>query len=172
VDELDSVLGEGPPTMADLPKLPYTEKVVTESMRLFPPVPGIVREAKSTDEIGGYTIPAGSRMFMNQWVVHRDARWYDDPLAFEPERWTEEFERSLPPLAYFPFGAGPRRCIGDRFAMLEARLILATVYRDYHLELVSDRNLEVVPTITSRPDEEVTMRLHERASESGAETTR
>jgi cytochrome P450 len=172
VAELDSVLGDDPPTMADIPKLPYTEKVVKESMRLFPPVPGIVREAESADEIGGYTIPAGSRVFMNQWVVHRDSRWYDDPLAFDPERWTTEFERSLPPLAYFPFGAGPRRCIGDRFAMLEARLILATIYRDYHLELVSDRNLEVVPTITSRPDEEVLMKVHERASDATTESTR
>lgn len=164
VDELDSVLGGARPTMADLPQLTYTEQVVKESMRLFPPVPGIVREAKTADEIGGYTIPAGARVFMNQWVVHRDSRWYDDPQAFQPERWTKEFERSLPSLAYFPFAAGPRRCIGDRFAMLEARLILATLYQNYHLELVSDRNLEVIQTITSRPKEEVLMQVHERSS--------
>jgi cytochrome P450 len=148
--------------MADLDDLTYTEKVVKESMRLFPPVPGISREVTSADEVGGYTVPAGARVFMNQWVVHRDARWYDDPLAFDPGRWTREFERSLPNLAYFPFAAGPRRCIGDRFAMLEARLILATVYQDYHLELASDRNLDVVPTITSRPKEEVRMVVRER----------
>jgi cytochrome P450 len=162
VAELDSVLDGREPTMADLPDLEYTERVVKESMRLFPPVPGITREARAADEIRGYTVPAGSRVFMNQWVVHRDPRWYDDPLAFEPERWTDGFERSLPSLAYFPFSAGPRRCIGDRFAMLEARLILAMVYQEYHLELDSTRNLEVVPTITSRPKEEVRMRVHER----------
>jgi len=172
LDELDAVLDGDRPTMADLPDLTYTERIVKESMRLFPPVPGIVREAEAADEIGGYTIPAGARLFMNQWVVHRDARWYDDPLAFEPERWTTEFERSLPPLAYFPFSAGPRRCIGDRFAMLEARLILATLYQDYHLELVSDRNLEVIPTITSRPKEEVLMTVHERSSDETVESPR
>ncbi|RJT00211.1 cytochrome P450 [Halococcus sp. IIIV-5B] len=164
VAEIDSVLDGERPTMADLPDLTYTERVVKESMRLFPPVPGIVREAEAADELGGYPIPAGAKVFMNQWVVHRDARWYDDPLAFDPDRWTRTFEKSLPHLAYFPFSAGPRRCIGDRFAMLEARLLLATVYQDYHLELASDRNLEVVPTVTSRPKEPVSMVVHERSA--------
>lgn len=91
------------------------------------------------------------------------SRWYTDPLAFNPERWTTEFERSLPKLAYFPFGTGPRRCIGGRFAMLEARLLLATLYQNYHLELASDRNLEGVPTITSRPKEDVSLVVHDRA---------
>ena len=162
VAELDTVLDGERPTMGDLSDLTYTEKVVTESMRLFPPVPGIVREAKEADEVGDYTIPAGANIFLNQWVVHRDSRWYDDPLAFEPERWTDEFQRSLPHLAYFPFSAGPRRCIGDRFAMLEARLILAMVYQHFHLELASDRNIEVIPTVTSRPKEEILMGIHRR----------
>ncbi|SFR34286.1 cytochrome P450 [Halogeometricum limi] len=172
VAELDSELGDERPTMGDLSDLEYTEQVVEESMRLFPPVPGIVREAEAPDEIGGYTIPAGAKVFMDQWVVHRDARWYDDPLAFEPGRWTKEFKQSLPPLAYFPFGSGPRRCIGDRFAMLEARLILATLYQDHHLELVSDRNLEVVPTITSRPKEDVRARVHERSADEASNGSR
>lgn len=102
-------------------------------------MPGIVREAKKADEVCGYTIPAGAKVFMDQWVVHRDSRWYTDPLAFNPERWTKEFKRSLPKLAYFPFSAGRRRCIGDRFAMLEGRLLLATIYQNYHLELAFDR---------------------------------
>lgn len=161
VEELDDVLDGDQPTMADILDLTYTEQVVKESMRLFPPVPDIIREAVEPDEIGDYQIPAGSQVLIPQWVVHRDSRWYDDPLAFEPERWTEEFEQSLPPLAYFPFSTGPRRCIGDRFAMLEARLILAMLYQDYHLELVSERNLEVVPTVTSRPKEDILMKVRE-----------
>ena len=162
VAELDDVLGGDRPTIADLDDLSYTERVVEESMRLFPPVPSIVREAKAGDRIGGYDIPAGSRIFLSQWVVHRDDRWYDDPLAFRPERWTDEMRDSLPQLAYFPFSAGPRRCIGDRFAMLEARLILAMIYQQYHLELTSGRNVEVIQTVTSRPDEDIRMQLHER----------
>ncbi|NHX37776.1 MULTISPECIES: cytochrome P450 [Halolamina] len=162
VAELEAVLGGERPTMADLPDLTYTERVVEESMRLFPPVPSIVRETKESDHVGGYEIPAGSRVFLSQWVVHRDDRWYDDPLAFRPERWTDDLRDSLPQLAYFPFSAGPRRCIGDRFAMLEARLILAMLYQQYHLELTSGRTVEVIQTVTSRPDEEIRMRLHER----------
>ncbi|SFS96959.1 cytochrome P450 [Halostagnicola kamekurae] len=165
VAELEAVLGGRTPEMSDLSQLTYTEQVVKESMRLFPPVPAIVREAVSPDTVGGYEIPAGATVHLSQWVVHRDPRWYDDARTFRPERWTSEMERELPKLAYFPFAAGPRRCIGDRFAMLEARLLLATIYQRYHLELVSDRNLEVVPTVTSRPKDDVVMVAHERSTD-------
>lgn len=163
IAELEEVLGGRTPEMADLSALTYTERVVKESMRLFPPVPSIVREAVEPDTVGAYDIPAGATIHLPQWVVHRDRRWYDDALSFRPERWTRELENSLPRLAYFPFSAGPRRCIGDRFAMLEARLLVATIYQNYHLELVSDRNLEVIPTVTSRPKEDVVMVAHERS---------
>ena len=162
VEELEAVLDGRTPTMADLSELAYTEKVVKESMRRYPPVPGVIREPVKPDVIGGYEIPAGATVRMHQWVVHRDPRWYDDPLAFRPERWTDEMEADLPKLAYFPFAAGPRRCIGDRFAMLEARLILATVYRDYHLELVPGTDLDLRATITARPKEEIPMTVYER----------
>ncbi|PSQ47873.1 hypothetical protein BRD15_06395 [Halobacteriales archaeon SW_6_65_15] len=162
VAELDRELDGEPPTVADVGDLPYLERVVKESMRLYPPVPGIVREPVEDDEIGGYHVPAGVTVGMSQHVVHRDPRWYDDPMAFRPERWTDEFERSLPRLAYFPFAAGPRRCIGDRFAMLEARLVLATILQEYHLELVSSPSLDLRPSITARPRNPVWMQVHER----------
>ncbi|WP_435157833.1 cytochrome P450 [Haladaptatus sp. DFWS20] len=163
--ELDEVLDGQPPTMADLSELTYTEQVVKESMRLYPPVPGIIREPVKPDIIGGYEIPAGATVQMNQWVVHRDPRWYDDPLAFQPERWTEEFEGSLPKLAYFPFAAGPRRCIGDRFAMLEARLLLATIYQQYHLELTPETELDLMATVTARPKKAIPMTVHRRSEQ-------
>ncbi|ESP88673.1 cytochrome P450 [Candidatus Halobonum tyrrellensis] len=162
VDELDETLGGDDPSLASVDDLPYLERVVKESMRLFPPVHGILREPTRDVELGGYRIPAGSPLSISQWVVHRDPAVYDDPLAFRPDRWTPEFERSLPPLAYFPFAAGPRRCIGDRFAMLEARLVLATLLRRYHFELVSPEELDLVASITSRPTTPVRMRVHER----------
>ncbi|WP_254862248.1 cytochrome P450 [Halovivax gelatinilyticus] len=158
VDELD----RDRPTVDDVSNGSFVDRVVKESMRLYPPVPGVVREAKTPDRIGGYRIPAGATVFLSQWVTHRDGRWYDDPLAFRPDRWSDEVADELPQLAYFPFAAGPRRCVGDRFAMVEAKLLLATIYREYHLELASNRALDIVPTITSRPKEDVLMRVHER----------
>lgn len=102
---------------------------------------------------------------MTQWIVHRDPRWYDDALPFQSECWTSELENSPPRLAYFSLTAGPRRCIGNRFAMFEARLSVAIIYQNYHLKLVPDCNFEVISTETSRPKEEVVMVAHERSDD-------
>ncbi|WP_135826247.1 cytochrome P450 [Halorussus ruber] len=162
VRELDEELGGETPTFRDLPNLTYLEQVVKESMRLYPPVPSIVREPVEDDRVGDYRLPAGETVSMSQHVVHRDPRWYDDPMAFRPERWTGDFEQSLPRLAYFPFAAGPRRCIGDRFAMLEARLVLATILQRFHLEQVSGPSMDLRMSITARPKKPVEMKIHER----------
>ena len=164
LEELEGVLDGQPPTAEDLPALAYTERVVTEAMRLYPPVHTIVRESVEPVEIAGHSFPAETTVAMHQWTVHRDPEHYPDPLSFEPERWTDAFEATLPRFAYFPFGGGPRRCVGDRFAMMEATLVLATVLRRVHLELVSPPSLRFAWTITTRPKEPIEMTVHERAS--------
>ena len=120
-------------------------------MRLYPPVPGIVREPTTDDEIGGYRVPEGTTVTMSQWVIHRDPRFYDNPLAFDPERWARTGRDDRRPFAYFPFGGGPRRCVGDRFALLEARLVLARLLQSARFETVPETTLDLSPAITLRP---------------------
>lgn len=154
--ELDDVLGGTRPTVTDLTDLTYTEQVVKEGMRIYPPVYDLIRETTDSDVIGGYRIPEGTSITFQQWVLHRDPEYYDDPLAFRPERWSDDFEQELPAFAYFPFGGGPRRCIGDRFAMMEARLVLATMLQEWSVESTVDE-LSFAPSITLRPDGPVEM---------------
>lgn len=133
--ELDEVLGGEPPTAGDIRNLDYTERVIQEAMRLYPPVYAIFREPQVDVQLADYRIPAGSLIMLPQWGVHRDPRWYDDPEAFDPDRWTPDRVRDRPNYSYFPFGGGPRHCIGKHLSMLEAQLILATVAQNYRLEL-------------------------------------
>lgn len=161
-DELDEVLGGRPATMADLPRLKFTEQIAKECMRLYPPAYGLGREAIADCEIGGYQVPAGTQVFMFQWVTQRDARFFDRPGDFVPERWSSDFEESLPKYAYFPFGGGPRACIGASFAMMEMMLVLGTIGQKFRLTLVPDRPVEIYPAMSLRPKDAVMVTVHPR----------
>ena len=150
-EELETVLRGRTPAFSDLPQLKYTEMIAKESMRLYPPAYGVGREAIEECTIGGYRIPARSQIFAFSWVTHRDPRFFNQPERFWPERWTEEFTNSLPKYAYFPFGGGPRICIGNYFATMEIVLVLATIGRKFKLKLADDRPVEILPAMSLRP---------------------
>jgi cytochrome P450 len=147
--ELATVLDGRAATVADLPRLCYAEQVIKESMRLYPPVWGIGRETTRECEIGGHRVPKGAQILLSQWVTHRDPRFWDRPELFRPERWSED--GPPPRLAYFPFGGGPRGCIGQSFALMEAVLILATIARRFRLALAPGHPVEPWATMTLRP---------------------
>jgi cytochrome P450 len=152
--EVDAVLAGGRlPTAADLDSLPYARAVLAESMRLYPPAWAVAREAKDEVEVAGYRLPPKTIVLMSQWVTHRDARWWPDPERFDPDRWLppDGANSDRPRYAYYPFGGGPRNCIGEAFAWYEAILVLATVARTWRLEAVDPGPLDVIPTITLRP---------------------
>ncbi len=160
--ELETVLGGRPATVADLPRLPYTESVINETLRVYPTAWMVGRENIETVELGGYTMPVGTTFFMPQWVIHRDARWFDDPETFRPERWEGGLLQRLHRYAYFPFGGGPRICIGNNFALMESALILAAVAQRFRLRLADDARVTPLPTMTLRPAHGVKMVLSER----------
>ncbi len=160
--ELDEVLGGRPPTMDDVARLSYTEKIAKESMRLYPPAYGMGREAVKECEIGGYRVPRGAQVFMFQWVTQRDARFFPEPEVFRPERWTEEFSNSLPKYAYFPFGGGPRTCIGNYFATMEIILLLATIGQRYRMSLVPNQHVTLMPAMSLRPKEGIQVLVEKR----------
>lgn len=149
--ELRTVLDGRSPTISDLPQLTYTHWVIKEAMRLYPPVTEVTREATQNCEIGGYTIPKGTTLIASQWVMHRHPRYFTEPGVFNPERWDNDLEKQLPRGVYFPFGDGPRVCIGKSFALMEAVLILATIAQKFRLKLISDQTIELQPSITLRP---------------------
>ncbi len=161
--EIDTVLGDRLPGAGDVPRLVFTRQVLAESMRLYPPAWAISRRAVEPVVIGGYPLPAGTGVLCSQWVAHRDPRFFPDPLRFLPERWTETFEAGLPKLTYFPFGGGPRVCIGLGFAWMEGILLLATLGRRWTMELPPGQPpVEPSPRITLRPKGGVPVVLRRR----------
>ena len=149
--ELDTVLGERPPAVSDLPSLPYLDKVVKEVLRLYPSAYNIGRVTLVPCAIGGHSVARGRNLIMCQWAVQRSPRYYDDPDAFRPERWHPATAKKVPKFAYFPFGAGPRNCIGAQFATMEAKLILASVLQHYDVSLAPGAKVVVDPALTLRP---------------------
>ncbi len=162
--ELDAVLGDRAPSLDDLPRLAYTGHVITESLRLYPAAWGMARLAVEDHEIAGYPVRKGMGVAMAQWVVHRDPRWYDAPEEFRPERWEGDLMKRLSRFAYFPFGGGPRQCIGNAFALMEATLILATIARKFRMRLAANHPVAPLASITLRPRHGVRVTLESRGN--------
>jgi cytochrome P450 len=160
--ELDAALGDRLPTAADLPRMPYMEMVLSESMRLFSPAWIVGRLALQQYEIEGYVLPAGARLALSSFVTQRDARYWPEPLRFDPGRWTPEARAARPAFAYYPFSGGERGCLGEEFAWLVTRLLLATLARRWQPRLVHDHALKLEPLIALRPAGGMRMMLEPR----------
>ena len=160
--EMDAVLAGRVPTFEDLPRLKYAEKVIQESMRYYPPVYLIGREAIDECVIGGFRVKRGTTLLMSQWLIHRDPRFFEQPEKFIPERWTEEFARTMPKFAYFPFGGGPRLCIGNTFAMMEMVLVLADIAQRFRFTAKAGHDVTLWPSFTLRPRNGIPATLVER----------
>jgi cytochrome P450 len=158
--ELREVLGDRPPGFADLPHLKYTAHVISESLRLYPPAWSMGREAKQDLEVGGFKVQKGGQVWFCPWAIQRDPRWFDQPNRFRPERWEGDLHKTLHRYAYFPFGGGPRFCIGQSFAQMESVLLLATLARDFRVEALGRPRAET--SVTLRPRGGLRVRLHRR----------
>jgi cytochrome P450 len=161
-EEICSALPERTPTVADFPNLPYSEMVIREAMRLYPPAPGFTREPLDNVNLGGYQVPKGSLIIVSTYALHRDPRFFPDPEFFNPERFAPGWEGRIPRYAYLPFGGGPRVCIGNGFAMMEARLVLSTVAARYRLQLEPNQRVAPMQLVTLRPRNDIRMRLCKR----------
>jgi cytochrome P450 len=160
--EVDETLKGALPIAEDFPRLRYTEMVFAEVMRLYPPAWVIGRRALGDHQIDGYKIPARSILLISPYVTHHDARFYPDPFRFDPERWTPEARESRPKFSYFPFGGGPRVCIGESFAWMEGALVLATIARRFRMRLAPGHPVEMRPLVTLRPKHGMRMILESR----------
>lgn len=160
--EVDRVLGDRLPVSSDLPHLEFTRRVVSESLRLYPPAWTMGRKVAADLLVGGYVVPAGSTVLLSQYVIHHDPRWYPEPYRFDPDRWEPTAVATRPKHSFFPFGAGPRMCIGEDFAWMEGILVLATIARRWRFRLVPGQRIELAPRITLRPKQGVRMRVERR----------
>lgn len=160
-DELDAVLGGSLPTPADYARLPMTEKILAESMRIYPPAWGVGRYSIEDARIGEWTVPAKSMVVLSQWATHRDPRWWPSPSSFDPSRFTAEAKAARPKFAYFPFGGGARVCIGETFAWMEGVLLLATLGQ--RARLLRGGDVEAQAYITLRPRRAMRMVVERRS---------
>lgn len=158
--ELAEVLNGRAPSVDDIPRLKYTSMVIEESMRLYPPAWMMTRAAREEDAIGGYLIPKGSFVALSPYITHRLPSLWENPEGFDPSRFTAERASAMPRFAYFPFGGGPRQCIGNTFAMMEAVLVLATLAQRFRADLVSGQEVKAETLITLRPQGGIRMTLH------------
>jgi len=161
-DEVQSVLGDGPPRAQTVDKLPYTRMVLSESMRLYPPAWAVAREPTAPLSIAGQEVLPGAIILLSQWVTHKDPRWWPDPLKFDPQRFSAEGRAGRPRWAYFPFGGGSRQCIGESFAWMEAILVIATVAQRWRMRYTATQPPRLRALITLRPDGPVPMTLCRR----------
>jgi cytochrome P450 len=150
------------PAYEDIPRLPYTEMVIAESIRLFPPAWAIGRRVVAEQPLGGYFVPAKAIVLISPFVTHRDPKYFPEPERFDPERWTPENRESRPQFAYVPFGGGPRRCIGEGFAWAETILVLATLASKWRPRLAAEARIEAKALITLRPKFGMPMRIERR----------
>ena len=150
-EEIDEILQGRLPAFEDVARMKYTEMVLAESMRLYPPAWALGRMALNDFEIGGYVVPKKSLVLMSQYVMHRDPRYFAEPMRFDPERWSPEARETRPQFSYFPFGGGPRRCIGEGFAWMEGILLLATLAQHWRMRLAPNHPVELKPVMTLRP---------------------
>jgi cytochrome P450 len=161
-DEIDSVLGERLPAVDDLQKLVFTRMVFSESLRLYPPAWTVVRRAIEDYQVDGYVVPSGADIYMSEYVVHHDPRFFPNPFKFDPERWTQDQGSSLPQFAYFPFGGGPRRCVGESFAWMEGMMVIATIASKWKMHLVPGQTIVPKALITIRPKRGMKMIMEKR----------
>ena len=160
--ELDDVLQGRPPCLSDLPDLKFTEQIITESMRLYPPIWRMGRVALRSFELASYPIPKGAVLCISPIISHRDSRWFDNPMEFHPDRWTPEFREKLHRFAYFPFGGGPRFCIGDGFAWMEAKLVMAAMGQRWRVHHDPTHKIEFMPLVSLRPKDGMPLFLEQR----------